>query len=59
VAVSHDQRFLAEIKVDRWPQLSAGRLPETRTPDGGRTPGVQVTVAETWLSPAMDGYTKA
>ncbi|GAA4597061.1 ABC-F family ATP-binding cassette domain-containing protein [Planotetraspora phitsanulokensis] len=35
VVVSHDQRFLAEIKVDRWLRLDGGRLLETGAPDGG------------------------
>ncbi|MDT7651587.1 MAG: hypothetical protein QOI36_2993 [Pseudonocardiales bacterium] len=40
VVVSHDQRFLAEIKVDRWLQLSEGRLLETGAPpDAGRGSG--------------------
>jgi ATPase subunit of ABC transporter with duplicated ATPase domains len=34
VVVSHDERFLAEIKVDRWLRLSDGRLLQTRAPDG-------------------------
>ena len=34
VVVSHDERFLAEIKVDRWLRLSGGRLLETGAPDG-------------------------
>ncbi|MBC6470466.1 ribosomal protection-like ABC-F family protein [Actinomadura alba] len=34
VVVSHDERFLAEVKVDRWLRLSDGRLLETGTPDG-------------------------
>ncbi|GAA3112929.1 ribosomal protection-like ABC-F family protein [Streptosporangium carneum] len=34
VVVSHDERFLAEIGVDRWLTLSEGRLLETRAPDG-------------------------
>jgi ATPase subunit of ABC transporter with duplicated ATPase domains len=33
VVVSHDERFLAEIKVDRWLRLSGGRLLETGAPD--------------------------
>ncbi|MFG1705074.1 ribosomal protection-like ABC-F family protein [Nonomuraea sp. M3C6] len=33
VVVSHDERFLAEIKVDRWLALSDGRLLETGGPD--------------------------
>ncbi|WP_127502988.1 ribosomal protection-like ABC-F family protein [Actinoplanes solisilvae] len=32
VVVSHDDRFLAEIKVDRWLELADGRLTETRAP---------------------------
>jgi ABC-type siderophore export system fused ATPase/permease subunit len=34
VVVSHDERFLAEIKIDRWLRLSDGRLLETGAPDG-------------------------
>ena len=34
VVISHDERFLAEIKVNRWLRLSAGRLAETGAPDG-------------------------
>ena len=34
VVVSHDERFLAEIKVDRWLRLADGRLLETGAPDG-------------------------
>ncbi|MEV4078568.1 ABC-F family ATP-binding cassette domain-containing protein [Nonomuraea fuscirosea] len=30
VVVSHDERFLAEIKVERWLELSGGRLLESR-----------------------------
>ncbi|MFD8530104.1 ribosomal protection-like ABC-F family protein [Streptosporangium canum] len=33
VVVSHDERFLAEIGVDRWLRLSEGRLLETGAPD--------------------------
>ncbi|MEV0810823.1 ribosomal protection-like ABC-F family protein [Micromonospora sp. NPDC050200] len=33
VVVSHDERFLAEIGVDRWLRLSGGRLLETGAPD--------------------------
>jgi ATPase subunit of ABC transporter with duplicated ATPase domains len=33
VVVSHDERFLAEIKVDRWLRLSEGRLAETGAPE--------------------------
>jgi ATPase subunit of ABC transporter with duplicated ATPase domains len=33
VVVSHDERFLAEIKVDRWLRLADGRLTETGPPD--------------------------
>jgi len=33
VVVSHDERFLAEIKVDRWLRLSGGRLLETGAPE--------------------------
>ncbi|MGN9837231.1 ABC-F family ATP-binding cassette domain-containing protein [Nonomuraea sp. H19] len=32
VVVSHDERFLAEIKVERWLELSGGRLLETGGP---------------------------
>ncbi|MEU8385106.1 ribosomal protection-like ABC-F family protein [Streptosporangium sp. NPDC048865] len=34
VVVSHDERFLAEIGVDRWLRLSEGRLLETGAPAG-------------------------
>ncbi|GAA4560799.1 ribosomal protection-like ABC-F family protein [Planotetraspora kaengkrachanensis] len=34
VVVSHDQRFLTEIKVDRWLRLDDGRLLEIGAPDG-------------------------
>ncbi|GAA2853505.1 ABC-F family ATP-binding cassette domain-containing protein [Streptosporangium fragile] len=34
VVVSHDERFLAEIGVDRWLELSGGRLLETGGPAG-------------------------
>ncbi|MYS21101.1 ATPase components of ABC transporters with duplicated ATPase domains [Streptomyces sp. DvalAA-14] len=34
VVVSHDERFLAEIGVNRWLRLSEGRLRETHAPDG-------------------------
>jgi ATPase subunit of ABC transporter with duplicated ATPase domains len=34
VVVSHDERFLAEIKVDRWLRFSGGRLLEIGAPDG-------------------------
>ncbi|WP_214318651.1 ABC-F family ATP-binding cassette domain-containing protein [Nonomuraea sediminis] len=34
VVVSHDERFLAEIKVERWLELSDGRLLETGGPVG-------------------------
>ncbi|GAA1303120.1 ABC transporter ATP-binding protein [Planotetraspora silvatica] len=34
VVVSHDQRFLSEIKVGRWLRLADGRLMETGAPDG-------------------------
>ncbi|MFI6603901.1 ABC-F family ATP-binding cassette domain-containing protein [Nonomuraea sp. NPDC050536] len=34
VVVSHDERFLAEIKVERWLELSGGRLLETGAPSG-------------------------
>jgi ATPase subunit of ABC transporter with duplicated ATPase domains len=33
VVVSHDQRFLTEIKIDRWLRLADGRLLETAAPD--------------------------
>jgi len=33
VVVSHDERFLAEIKVDRWLRLCEGRLLETAAPE--------------------------
>ncbi|MEU8205178.1 ribosomal protection-like ABC-F family protein [Streptosporangium sp. NPDC049046] len=32
VVVSHDERFLAEIRIDRWLRLSEGRLLETGPP---------------------------
>ena len=32
VVVSHDERFLAEIGVDRWLRLADGRLTETGPP---------------------------
>jgi ATPase subunit of ABC transporter with duplicated ATPase domains len=38
VVVSHDERFLAEIGVDRWLRLADGRLLETGAPDGADTP---------------------
>ncbi|MFI0468104.1 ribosomal protection-like ABC-F family protein [Saccharopolyspora sp. 5N102] len=34
VVVSHDERFLAKIGVDRWLRLADGRLLETAAPDG-------------------------
>jgi ATPase subunit of ABC transporter with duplicated ATPase domains len=34
VVVSHDERFLTELKVNRWLHLSDGRLLETGAPDG-------------------------
>ncbi|WP_281284571.1 ATP-binding cassette domain-containing protein [Nonomuraea diastatica] len=34
VVVSHDERFLAEIKVGRWLELSGGRLVERGGPAG-------------------------
>jgi ATPase subunit of ABC transporter with duplicated ATPase domains len=34
VVVSHDERFLAEIKVDRWLRLSGGQLLESGAPTG-------------------------
>ncbi|MFC7382906.1 ribosomal protection-like ABC-F family protein [Sphaerisporangium rhizosphaerae] len=33
VVVSHDERFLAEIKVDRWLRLADARLQETAAPE--------------------------
>ncbi|MBB5158499.1 ribosomal protection-like ABC-F family protein [Saccharopolyspora phatthalungensis] len=33
VVVSHDERFLRQIKVDRWLRLSDGQLRETAAPD--------------------------
>ena len=33
VVVSHDERFLAEIKVSRWLRLDEGRLLETSAPE--------------------------
>ncbi|WP_405592620.1 ribosomal protection-like ABC-F family protein [Streptomyces sp. NBC_01190] len=36
VVVSHDERFLAEIKVERWLRLSDGRLLETGAPTAER-----------------------
>ncbi|WP_433285129.1 ABC-F family ATP-binding cassette domain-containing protein [Pseudonocardia sp. CA-142604] len=33
VVVSHDERFLTEIKVNRWLRLADGRLQETGPPD--------------------------
>jgi ATPase subunit of ABC transporter with duplicated ATPase domains len=35
LVVSHDERFLAEINVDRWLRLAGGRLLETGPPDAG------------------------
>ncbi|SNS76370.1 ATPase components of ABC transporters with duplicated ATPase domains [Asanoa hainanensis] len=35
LVVSHDERFLREIGVDRWLRLSEGRLLETGAPDAG------------------------
>jgi ATPase subunit of ABC transporter with duplicated ATPase domains len=35
VVVSHDERFLNEIKVSRWLRLDDGRLLETGTPERG------------------------
>ncbi|MFI0467167.1 ribosomal protection-like ABC-F family protein [Saccharopolyspora sp. 5N102] len=32
IVVSHDERFLGEIRVDRWLRLEAGRLLETAAP---------------------------
>ncbi|MEE4546128.1 ABC-F family ATP-binding cassette domain-containing protein [Streptomyces sp. V4-01] len=34
VVVSHDERFLARIGVNRWLRLSAGELTETAAPEG-------------------------
>ncbi|NJP94243.1 ABC-F family ATP-binding cassette domain-containing protein [Nonomuraea sp. FMUSA5-5] len=34
IVVSHDERFLAEIGVERWLELSGGRLLETGGPQG-------------------------
>ena len=34
MVVSHDERFLAEIGVDRWLRLADGRLRETGPPAG-------------------------
>ncbi|MFK3984870.1 ribosomal protection-like ABC-F family protein [Micromonospora sp. NPDC050397] len=34
VVVSHDERFLSEIGVDRWLRLTDGRLTEIAAPDG-------------------------
>ncbi|WP_433555950.1 ribosomal protection-like ABC-F family protein [Pseudonocardia xinjiangensis] len=34
VVVSHDERFLSQIRVDRWLRLSGGRLAETGAPAG-------------------------
>ncbi|MEV0699031.1 ribosomal protection-like ABC-F family protein [Saccharopolyspora sp. NPDC050389] len=34
VVVSHDERFLAKIGVDRWLRLADGQLLETAAPDG-------------------------
>jgi ATPase subunit of ABC transporter with duplicated ATPase domains len=42
VVVSHDERFLNEIKADRWLRLARGRLYEMPSPDGG-PPGTQST----------------
>jgi ATPase subunit of ABC transporter with duplicated ATPase domains len=33
VVVSHDDRFLAEVKVNRWLRLAEGRLTETGAPE--------------------------
>ena len=33
IVVSHDERFLAEIKVDRWLRLADGPLLEGREPE--------------------------
>ena len=34
LVVSHDERFLAEINVNRWLRLAEGRLSPTAAPDG-------------------------
>jgi ATPase subunit of ABC transporter with duplicated ATPase domains len=39
VVVSHDERFLAEIGVQRWLRLAGGRLTESRGPGGDRGRG--------------------
>ncbi|MEV6230941.1 ribosomal protection-like ABC-F family protein [Saccharopolyspora shandongensis] len=36
VVVSHDERFLGEIRVDRWLRLESGRLLETAAPAATR-----------------------
>jgi ATPase subunit of ABC transporter with duplicated ATPase domains len=36
VVVSHDERFLGEIRIDRWLRLDQGRLLETAAPAAGR-----------------------
>lgn len=38
VVVSHDQRFLAEIGIDRWLRLADGRLTTVTDPDQGLQP---------------------
>ncbi|WP_436758388.1 ABC-F family ATP-binding cassette domain-containing protein [Streptosporangium sp. V21-05] len=38
VVVSHDERFLAEIGIDRWLRLSEGRLLETGAPAATEAP---------------------
>lgn len=35
IVVSHDERFVKEIGVDRWLRMSDGRLQETGAPDHG------------------------
>ena len=35
VVVSHDERFLVEIGVNRWLRLAGGRLLEAAAPDAG------------------------
>jgi ATPase subunit of ABC transporter with duplicated ATPase domains len=39
VVVSHDEPFLAEIGIDRWLRLSAGRLVETAAPERAASAG--------------------
>lgn len=38
VVVSHDQRFLAEIGIDRWLRLADGRLTTVTDPDESLQP---------------------